>query len=267
MFEMRNITVSFDRLRVLVNFNLQGEANKFLCLLGTSGVGKTSILNLFAGILKPLCGSVVSGARRLGYVFQEPRLLPWMTVEQNMEVGLYSLAGDKKWRKETVRQVLQKIGLEEFAGYYPEQLSGGMKQRVSIGRAYVIQPDLLLLDEPFTGLDEALKSGMQDLLLVLANWHKCTTIMVTHDIREAIKLGDRIIVIDGRPGQIVLDIAVNAQDKEEPDRKNTLEKQILSALYQTESDERIVEINEKNSLDDLSWAGTGCLPGRVRGNR
>ncbi len=235
MFEMRDITVTYGKLKVLSNFSLKGGNNRFICLLGPSGVGKTSILNVFAGILKPNSGSVTSGAERLAYVFQEPRLLPWMTVEQNMEVGLYKLNKDKTWRKKTVRQVLQKIGLQEFGGYYPEQLSGGMKQRVSIGRAYVIQPDLLLLDEPFTGLDEALKTEMQDLLLRLETWHLCTSIMVTHDIREAIKLGDRIIVIDGRPGRIALDITMNSADKKDPGYKNALEQQILCALHKTKT--------------------------------
>jgi NitT/TauT family transport system ATP-binding protein len=278
LFEMRNVTVDFGPLRVLENFTLRGEPNCFLCLLGTSGVGKTTILNLFAGTLKPFCGSVVSRARRLAYVFQEPRLLPWMTVEKNMEVGLYRLGGDKRRREEMVRQMLQKIGLERFAGYYPEQLSGGMKQRVSIGRAYVIQPDLLLLDEPFTGLDEALKTSMQDLLQMLSGWHRCTTIMVTHDIREAIKLGDRIIVIHGRPGRIVLDMAVSRKGKEDPAVRGVLEKQILSALYLTESNLKAVEIHGKENphffpeavtTGAASAAGAASVawPGGMRGNR
>ncbi len=233
MFEMRDISLNYGQLQVLNKFSLWGESNRFICLLGPSGVGKTSILNVFAGILQPDSGLVFSGAEKLAYVFQEPRLLPWMTVEQNMEVGLYKLSRNRNWRKKKVRQVLKKIGLEEFGEYYPEQLSGGMKQRVSIGRAYVIQPDLLLLDEPFNGLDEALKTEMQDLLLELENWHMCTTIMVTHDIREAIKLGDRIIVIDGRPGRIVLDITVNLDEKKKPDYRTTLEKEILSVLHKT----------------------------------
>lgn len=233
MFEMRNVSLNYGQLQVLSNFSWCGESNRFMCLLGSSGVGKTSILNVFAGIQKPDSGFVSAGAERLAYVFQEPRLLPWMTVEQNMEVGLYKLNRNKDWRKKKVRQVLQKIGLEEFGGYFPEQLSGGMKQRVSIGRAYVIQPDLLLLDEPFIGLDEALKTEMQDLLLGLKNWHMCTSIMVTHDIREAIKLGDRIIVIDGRPVRIVLDITINLDEKKCPEHEAALGKKILSVLHKT----------------------------------
>lgn len=239
MFEMRNANLSYDQLQVLNNFSLWGESNRFICLLGPSGVGKTSILNVLAGILKPDGGFVSAGAERLAYVFQEPRLLPWMTVEQNMEVGLFRLNRNKDWRKQQVQQVLQKIGLEEFGGYYPEQLSGGMKQRVSIGRAYVIQPDLLLLDEPFIGLDEALKAEMQDLLLELKKWHKCTSIMVTHDIREAIKLGDRIIVIDGRPGRIVLDITINSPEKS-PEYRTALEQKLLLVLHKNNLNIRMV---------------------------
>lgn len=121
-----------------------------------------------------------------------------------------------------MQQLLPKIGLEDFGAYYPEQLSGGMKQRVSIGRAFVIQPHLLLLDEPFSGLDEALKIEMQDLLLTLENWHMCTTVMVTHDIQEAMKLSGRIIVVDGRPCRIILDIMINQEDRKDAKYINDL---------------------------------------------
>jgi len=233
LFDMSNVTVNYGKLQVLNDFSLKGGNNRFICLLGPSGVGKTSILNVFAGILKPDSGSITSGAVRLAYVFQEPRLLPWMTVEQNMEVGLFKLNRDKELRKKTVRQILQKVGLKEFARYYPEQLSGGMKQRVSIGRAFVIQPDLLLLDEPFNGLDEAIKTEMQDLLLELESWHKCTSIMVTHDIREAIKLGDRIIVIDDRPACITLDITMSPENKKDSEYINALEEKVLLTIHKT----------------------------------
>ncbi|MDD4169783.1 MAG: ABC transporter ATP-binding protein [Desulfotomaculaceae bacterium] len=230
MFEIKNIELDFGALKVLDNFSIKGEVEQFLCLVGPSGIGKTSILNVLAEILKPGSGSVVSDNKRIAYVFQEPRLLPWMTVEDNMEVGLFSLDKDAHRRKKTVRQLLPQIGLEGFGHYYPDQLSGGMKQRVSIGRAFVIQPDLLLLDEPFSGLDEALKIEMQDLLLTLKKYHMCTTVMVTHDIQEAIKLSDRIIVVDGRPCRIILDVMINPEDRVEPEGKNQLTEKIKSAL-------------------------------------
>jgi sulfonate transport system ATP-binding protein len=235
LFEMKNITLDYGALKVLDNFSIKGEVKEFICLFGPSGIGKTSILNMLAGILNPGSGSVVSHNKRIAYVFQEPRLLPWMTVEQNIEVGLFSLDRDANRRKKTVRQLLPKIGLEEFGNYYPDQLSGGMKQRVSIGRAFVIQPDLLLLDEPFSGLDEALKIEMQDLLLTLKKYHMCTTVMVTHDIQEAIKLSDRIIVVDGRPCSIILDVMLNPEDRMEPKCKNELAEKIILAIRKTKN--------------------------------
>ncbi|NMB35630.1 MAG: ATP-binding cassette domain-containing protein [Firmicutes bacterium] len=231
MFEMKNITLNYGELKVLGDFSIKGEAEESICLFGPSGIGKTSILNVLAGILNPDSGSVISDNKRIAYVFQEPRLLPWMTVEENMEVGLFSLDSDATRRKKTVRQLLPKIGLEAFENYYPEQLSGGMKQRVSIGRAFVIQPDLLLLDEPFSGLDEALKIEMQDLLLTLKNYHSCTTIMVTHDLQEAIKLSDRILVVNGRPCRIILDITSNPEERRQPLYKNELVERIKLVMH------------------------------------
>lgn len=231
MFEMESIVINYDNLNVLEDFSLKGETKQFICLFGPSGIGKTTILNVLAGILKPDYGKITLDNERVAYVFQEPRLPPWMTVEQNIEVGLYNLIRDVRRRKKIVQQVLPKIGLEYFGEYYPEQLSGGMKQRVSIGRAFVIQPDLLLLDEPFSGLDEALKIEMQDLILTLENWHMCTTVMVTHDIQEAFKLSDRIVVVGGRPCRIILDIMMNPKDRRDPKYKNELEGKIISALH------------------------------------
>lgn len=190
MFTIQDVALQYDGLKVLDKFSLKAEENQFISLFGPSGVGKTTILNILARILKPKEGYVSTDKERLAYVFQEPRLLPWMTVEQNIEVGLFTFKKDEKWRKQIVQQLMPRIGLEEFSNYYPEQLSGGMRQRVSIGRAFAIQPDLILLDEPFSGLDENLKVEMQDLILSLENWHLCTTVMVTHDMREAIKLSD-----------------------------------------------------------------------------
>ncbi|WP_303861840.1 ABC transporter ATP-binding protein [Alkalibaculum bacchi] len=228
---MESIVINYDNLNVLEDFSLKGETKQFICLFGPSGIGKTTILNVLAGILKPDYGKITLDNERVAYVFQEPRLPPWMTVEQNIEVGLYNLIRDVRRRKKIVQQVLPKIGLEYFGEYYPEQLSGGMKQRVSIGRAFVIQPDLLLLDEPFSGLDEALKIEMQDLILTLENWHMCTTVMVTHDIQEAFKLSDRIVVVGGRPCRIILDIMMNPKDRRDPKYKNELEGKIISALH------------------------------------
>jgi ABC-type nitrate/sulfonate/bicarbonate transport system ATPase subunit len=206
LFSLQNIVLNYGDLKVLDQFNLSCDKRQFICLFGPSGVGKSSILNILAGIIKPQSGQVSCNNQRLAYVFQEPRLLPWFTVEQNLQIGLYSLGLSAKQRHERVKNLLPLLNLAEFADYYPRQLSGGMKQRVSIGRAFAIQPDLLLLDEPFCGLDESLKQDMQELLDSLQKWHPCTKVMVTHDVNEAIKLSDRIVVLQGRPCQVALNL-------------------------------------------------------------
>ncbi|HZK42748.1 MAG TPA: ABC transporter ATP-binding protein [Syntrophomonadaceae bacterium] len=262
MFKLQNVSLSYEKLEVLDNFSIKGEINQSICLFGPSGVGKSSILNIIAGILKPNYGSITSNNEQLAYVFQEPRLLPWMTVEQNMEVGLYNFKKSSRWRKNVVRQLLPRIGLEKFGKYYPEQLSGGMKQRVSIGRAFVTQPDLLLLDEPFSGLDESLKTEMQDLILSLKNWHKCTTVMVTHDMQEAIKLSDRIIVLDDRPCRLIIDVAVNAKDKKNPEYKSKLEERIIWAKQNNKKGER--QNDEKESFISNNFPGSNHKCSGVR---
>jgi len=263
LFELKNITLAYGELKVLDGFNMKGEAEESICLFGPSGTGKTTILNVLAGILTPGSGSVVSDNRRIAYVFQEPRLLPWLTVEENMEIGLFRLDRDAGRRKEIVRQLLPQIGLEAFGHYYPEQLSGGMMQRVSIGRAFVVQPDLLLLDEPFSGLDEALKVEMQDLLLTLKKHHRCTTVMVTHDLQEAIKLSDRIIVVDGRPCRIILNITSNPEDRRQPPEKSVVAEKIKLAMHKQTINKGMI-IDEKKDHAPVALPGAGALYGGLR---
>lgn len=235
MFCLENVVLCYGNLKVLEQFNLSCEKSQLVCLFGSSGVGKTSILNILAGISKPQAGRIKSDYERLAYVFQEPRLLPWLTVEQNLQVGLFAQGFKSKQRDECVQDLLPLLGLAGFGGYYPEQLSGGMKQRVSLGRAFAISPDLLLLDEPFTGLDEGLKNDMQDLLFSLRQWHNCTTVMVTHDVKEAIKLSDRIVVMAGRPCRIVQDIITAPEQKHDPAYIRDTEADLLGMLNLTKS--------------------------------
>ncbi|WP_347488864.1 ABC transporter ATP-binding protein [Desulfoscipio sp. XC116] len=230
MFSLYEVVLHYGKLKVLEQFNLNCDRRQFICLLGPSGVGKTSILNILARIVKPQSGQVESDNRRLAYVFQEPRLIPWLTVEQNLHVGLYNLGLDFRQRCQRVESLLPVLGLAEFGGYYPGQLSGGMKQRVSIGRAFAIQPDLLLLDEPFYGLDENLKRDMQELLFSLGQWHACTTVMVTHDVKEALRLADRIIVVVGRPCQVMLDLYPEPDQRYEQSYTKQMEQILLDAI-------------------------------------
>lgn len=230
MFSLQEIVLDYGSLKVLDRFNLDCVHRDFICLFGPSGVGKTSILNLLARTVKPKSGTITCQNQRLAYVFQEPRLVPWLTVVQNLELGMYATGHNAGQRNRQVQRLLPLLGLDGFEAYYPGQLSGGMKQRVSIGRAFAIEPDLLLLDEPFSSLDAALKQDMQELLASLRQWHPCTTVMVTHDAKEAIRLSDRVVVLRGRPCQAVLELVPDERQKSEKDSLHRMETALLKAL-------------------------------------
>lgn len=230
MFSLHDIRLDYGPLNVLDRFNLNCDKQQFVCLFGPSGVGKTSILNILARLVKPQSGHVVCNSKRLAYVFQDPRLVPWLNVEQNLQLGLYASGQSARQRHSAASRLLPVLGLDGFAKYYPGQLSGGMKQRVSLGRAFAIKPDLLLLDEPFCSLDAAIKHEMQDLLASLRQLHACTTVMVTHDEKEAIKLSDRVVVLNRRPCQMVMDIYPGQQKVTDSFYAQHLERSLLTAI-------------------------------------
>ena len=171
MYRLSDVSLSFGSLKVLENFSAEFGCNQFTCLFGPSGIGKSTILNLLSGLIKPDSGEVSVTNATIGYVFQDTRLLPWCTVRENMEIGLYAANVPKIRRDNIVNSMIERLGLAGFTDYYPNQLSGGMKQRVALGRAFVVDPQLLLLDEPFSGLDEVLKMEMRNLLNELISWH------------------------------------------------------------------------------------------------
>ncbi len=190
-------TVVFDGLDA--DFRESG----ITAVLGPSGCGKTTLLNLLAGMTSPDSGSVETGAGRvISYLFQEPRLLPWFTVRQNVEFVLRERMGNRE-RSETVGRVLSLVGLEGSADAYPRQLSGGMKQRAALARAFAFPSDIILMDEPFQALDLALKLSLLDAFEDLWTAERRTAVFVTHDIQEAILLGDVIMILSQRPARIV----------------------------------------------------------------
>ena len=185
----------------------QGE---FISLVGPSGCGKSTLLRLAAGLSTPTTGAITKGPvtqPEIGFVFQEPTLMPWATVTENvlLPLALKNAEGDERTR---VDDALALVGLTDFASAYPRELSGGMKMRVSIARALVTQPDLMLLDEPFAALDEFTRAQLNEDLLSLWEDHRWTAVFVTHSIREAAYLSDRIVVMSPRPGRIIADVAV-----------------------------------------------------------
>jgi NitT/TauT family transport system ATP-binding protein len=200
--------------------DLVAAPGEFITIVGPSGCGKTTVLRMIQGLEAPSGGDVrVAGGQpgaagsEVGFVFQQPSLFPWWTVRQNVGFGLRLAVRAGKFsaaeRDRQVRDMLELVGLERFADYTPAQLSGGMQQRVNLARALAIEPRVLLLDEPFSAVDALSKERLQVTLSALLAQLGTTAIMVTHDIREAVFLGSRVVVMSARPGRIVEAITVD----------------------------------------------------------
>ncbi|MBN1287188.1 MAG: ABC transporter ATP-binding protein [Anaerolineae bacterium] len=186
-----------------------------VCVVGASGCGKSTLLRILAGLLKPsagralLDGSPIEGpSPRVGMVFQKANLMPWRTVERNLTLPLELNGVPRAEREARAAALIELVGLEGFAGAYPAELSGGMAQRVAIARALIYRPGVLLLDEPFGALDALTRERLGSELLRIWQASGNTVVMVTHSIQEAIFLADRVIVLSGRPGEIVLNLEV-----------------------------------------------------------
>jgi NitT/TauT family transport system ATP-binding protein len=199
-------------VEALAGIDLSVAPGSFLSLLGPSGCGKSTLLRIIAGLAPPSQGSVGYGdsglARHLGFVFQEPTLMPWASVADNVFLPL-RLAGQSRAAAETrIAETLASVGLAGFERAYPRELSGGMRMRVSIARALVTEPRLLLLDEPFAALDEITRFRLNEDLLRLWQRHRCTVIFVTHSVFESVFLSSRIVVMTPRPGRILADLKI-----------------------------------------------------------
>lgn len=208
---------SRSQTMVLANVNLTVNQGDFVTILGQSGGGKSTLLNLLGGFIKPSAGQVLfhgvplkSITPKIGIVFQENTLYPWLTVEQNIGFG-FKIRGKKQAHYASkVRDVLEQVGLSHAQKSYPHQLSGGMKQRVSIARSIAVQPDVLLLDEPFSALDIQLRRRLQKFLSSIWEDTATTMVLVTHNVEEAILLGQKLIVIGNKPGKIIETVDISA---------------------------------------------------------
>lgn len=199
MITLKNIFKSFGQLKVLDDFSIDFDEGRVTCLLGPSGCGKSTILKMLSELDVKYSGAIEGLENmKLSYVFQESRLIPWLTVEENLSYVLEGKLSEEKL-KERVEFFLNKVELTAFKKAYPNTLSGGMKQRVSLARAFSMPHDILLMDEPFQGLDDELKDQLMTLLEELIALDKKTVIMVTHDLQEASRLGDKIIRLIGQP--------------------------------------------------------------------
>ncbi|MEM9504870.1 MAG: ABC transporter ATP-binding protein [Cyanobacteria bacterium P01_E01_bin.43] len=195
---------------VLADVNLAVDQGGFVTILGQSGGGKSTLLKLLGGFIPPTSGQVLFHGvplpgitPKIGMVFQENTLYPWLTVEQNIGFG-FKVRGKKPAQyRQQVKHVLEHVGLSPARKLYPHQLSGGMKQRVSIARSIAVQPDVLLLDEPFSALDIQLRRRLQGFLSAIWQDMATTMVLVTHNVEEAILLGQRLIVVGDRPGRII----------------------------------------------------------------
>ena len=208
---VRNVSRSFATdgapIDVLSSVSLDVADGEFVCILGPSGCGKSTLLNIVGGFLKASAGSVlidgqdVTGPdpRRI-FVFQERGVFPWLTVNGNVGFGLFAL--DEKTRAERVAHYVKLVGLEGFESAYPQELSGGMKQRLEVARALAVNPDVLFLDEPFGALDSITRLVMRSELLRIRRAEKKTILFVTHDIDESVQLADRVVVMSTRPATI-----------------------------------------------------------------
>jgi NitT/TauT family transport system ATP-binding protein len=193
----------------LDDINLAIASNDFVCLLGPSGCGKSTLLNIIAGFEKPSRGRVTvdgkvveaPGADR-GVVFQQPTLMPWLSVWENIAFHLKLKGMAKKERRERAQEFIDLVGLKGFETHYPSELSGGMNQRVGIARALIMNPRVILMDEPFAALDAQTKSEMQEELVGIWQRHRGTIVFVTHSVDEALVLGNKIVVMTRRPGRI-----------------------------------------------------------------
>jgi NitT/TauT family transport system ATP-binding protein len=225
----RSVTLTYNGpdgkpLAVLGPVTFSTESGSFVCLVGPSGCGKSSLIRILAGLQRPASGEalladvpIAEPSPHIGLMFQEANLMPWRTVRDNIALALELAGAGRAERYAAVEALLPALGLTGFELAYPAELSGGMAQRVALGRVFIQRPAVLLLDEPFGALDALTREQVSmDLLRVWADQRQ-TVLMVTHDINEAVLLGDRVLVMSQRPGQIIDDIHVPLARPRQPD--------------------------------------------------
>lgn len=212
MVSIHDVTMSFGTFVAVENVNLTIGDGEFLSIVGPTGCGKSTILNAIAGLLNPSVGEVsidgqkVSGVQNnIGYLFQQDALLPWKTAYENVELGLMFRGVKLNERREKAMAWLEKVGLKGFETRYPHQLSGGQRKRVQMAQALITEPKVILMDEPFSALDIHTRHLMQDELLKLWQEDRRAVVMITHDLEEAIALGDRVVVLAAGPKSRVIE--------------------------------------------------------------
>lgn len=224
--DVKDLTKRYGGRTILEDINLTVRAGEFVAIVGPSGCGKSTLLKIIAGLEKG-SGAVLIGGRPVQgpdsshlLVLQEHALYPWRTVEQNISLGPEIQGWPEPKRKERVNQLIEAVGLSGFNDYYPHQISGGMCQRVSLARAFIMEPEVLLLDEPFGALDALTRMDLQQQLLRLWQMRSATVVLVTHDVEEALLLADTVMVMEGHPGRFIGRFAI---DLPRPQRRRASE--------------------------------------------
>ncbi|WP_425497213.1 ABC transporter ATP-binding protein [Luteimonas flava] len=212
MVSVDNVTMSFGDFTAVRDVNIEVADGEFVAIVGPTGCGKSTILNAVAGLLNPTKGGIriddtpVNGVQEsVGYLFQQDALLPWKTAFQNVELGLRFRGVDAKEREQRANAWLAKVGLKGFEHRYPHQLSGGQRKRVQMAQALIVEPKVMLMDEPFSALDIHTRHLMQNELLRLWQEDRRAVILITHDLEEAIALGDRVVVLSSGPSSRVVE--------------------------------------------------------------
>jgi len=233
LVELKNIAYRYhtakDEILAIEDISFSIERQKFMAIVGPSGCGKSTLLSIIAGLIKPSAGKLEfffenpDNKSNIGYMFQQDNLFEWRTVKNNIRLGL-EIAHKKS---EKVNELLEKYGLKEFEKKLPYQLSGGMRQRVALIRTLVLDPELLLLDEPFSALDYQTRSAVVEDVASIIKSEKKTSILVTHDIAEAVSMADQIIVLNARPSKVKSVVSTNWQDSLISERKQTPEFKLL----------------------------------------
>jgi len=231
MIKLLNIKKSFDSTIVLDNLDMIFEEESITAILGPSGCGKTTLLRISAGLINADSGEITGADReKMSFLFQEPRLLPWKNAWKNLELVIPDNV-DKETRKRLCFEMLEKVGLKGYENHYPSELSGGMRQRLSMARAFIIQSDILFMDEPFQSLDLKRRAQMISLFKDLWIKNKPMVIMVTHDVQEALLLADKLYILSDKPTRILKEIQ-NPMPFEERTVKNEhfygLEREIIN---------------------------------------
>lgn len=242
--EVRNVFKSFRRengqaMPVLRGLTFKVKAGQITCLIGPSGCGKSTLLNIIAGLENPDEGGVFVADKkvklRAGYVFQTPRLLPWKTIKGNLEFGLKSWGVPATERQSRIETYLKLVGLEEFTNQYPLFLSGGMQQRVGLARGFAVQPQVLLMDEPYSSIDELSAIRLREETRRINRQQRQTTLYVTHNLNEAAFLGDRVVVLSACPAKVIADIENPIQGERQwgDDRVSNFAREIRNKLSLT----------------------------------